>query len=298
MVVFVSQGINSGNDNDFLNEGISEVLDEHYSRNLSRWVRGSLRVKASQGHSLGTPPLGYKHAPRSEGRGVRMIPNDSSMPALMALLRGYAMGKHSFRALAQSLNAQGYRTTKGKPFTESSISTTLNNLFYMGKIVYHRNRADEEVIEGDHVVPEEVGTLWRQCQQIRQAKIIAGQPSPTDRKHNVYPLTGILRCDNCGEPFHGVTNRPANSKDKGYRRMFHSFRSCEMRPLSLSAVRIEDEFAERVLPYLILDDGWQTAVLQALSQEGPEPDRSIELKRVESVLANLRKQHLWGAVSD
>lgn len=80
--------------------------------------------------------------------------------------------------------------------------------------------------------------------------------------------------------------------------MFHSFRSCEMRPLSLSAIRIEDEFAERVLPYLTLDDGWQPAVLQALSQEGPEPDRSIELKRVESALANLRKQHLWGTVSD
>ena len=71
-----------------------------------------------------------------------------------------------------------------------------------------------------------------------------------------------------------------------------------MRPLSLSATRIEGEFAERVLPYLTLDDGWQTAVLQALSKEGPEPDRSIELKRVESALANLRKQHLWGAVSD
>ena len=88
-----------------------------------------------------------------------MVPNEKTVPALMALLREYAMGKHSFRTLAQSLNAKGYRTTKGKPFTESSISTTLNNLFYMGKIVYHRNRADEEVIEGDHVVPEEVGTL-------------------------------------------------------------------------------------------------------------------------------------------
>ena len=71
-----------------------------------------------------------------------------------------------------------------------------------------------------------------------------------------------------------------------------------MRPLSLPAARIEDEFAQRVLPYLTLDDGWRTAVLQALSQEGPKPDRNIELKRVESALANLRKQHLWGAIPD
>ena len=295
VVVFVSQGIISGNDNDFLNEGINEVLDEHYSRNLSRWVRGGLRVKASQGYSLGSPPLGYRHEPRSEGRGVRMVPNEKTMPALMALLKGYATGKHSFSTLAQSLNAQGFRTSAGKPFTESSISTALNNPFYFGKLVYHRNQPDEEVIEGAHEVPSEVSMLWRRCQEVRQEKQISGQPSPLSRKHNVFPLTGILRCDGCGEPFHGVTNR---QKGKAYRRMLHSFRSCAMRPLSLSAARIEDEFAERVLPYLTLDDGWRTAVLQALSQEGPKPDRNIELKRVESALANLRKQHLWGAIPD
>ncbi|MCZ6867512.1 MAG: hypothetical protein O7E55_09310, partial [Chloroflexi bacterium] len=97
------------------------------------------------------------------------------------------------------------------------------------------------------------------------------------------------------EPFHGVTDR---QKGKAYRRMFHSFKSCHIRPLSISAPRIEDEFAERVLPYLTLDDGWRTAVLQAICKEGPKPDRSIELARVDSALANLRKQHLWGAVTD
>lgn len=44
--VFVSQGIISGNDNDFLNEGINEVLDEHYSRNLERRTQG----EASERH--------------------------------------------------------------------------------------------------------------------------------------------------------------------------------------------------------------------------------------------------------
>ncbi|MEE8157929.1 MAG: zinc ribbon domain-containing protein [Dehalococcoidia bacterium] len=151
------------------------------------------------------------------------------------------------------------------------------------------------MIEGSHEVPCEVSTLWSRCQEVRQGKHSTGQSSPASRKHNVYPLTGILRCDNCNEPYHGVIDR---QKGKGYRRMSHSFRSCHIRPLSLPAHRIEDEFAERVLPYLTLDDGWQTAVLQALSQEGPRPDRSIELKRVESALANLRKQHLWGAISD
>ena len=38
VVVFVSQGIISGSDRDFLAERINETLDEQYSRNLSRYV--------------------------------------------------------------------------------------------------------------------------------------------------------------------------------------------------------------------------------------------------------------------
>ena len=38
VVVFVSQGIISGSDRDFLSERINETLDEQYSRNLSRYA--------------------------------------------------------------------------------------------------------------------------------------------------------------------------------------------------------------------------------------------------------------------
>ena len=38
IIVFVSQGIISGSDRDFINERINETLDEAYSRNLSRYV--------------------------------------------------------------------------------------------------------------------------------------------------------------------------------------------------------------------------------------------------------------------
>ena len=41
-VVFVSQGIVSGSDRDFLAERINETLDEQYSRNLSRYVSAGL----------------------------------------------------------------------------------------------------------------------------------------------------------------------------------------------------------------------------------------------------------------
>ncbi len=82
------------------------------------------------------------------------------MPALLHLLGEYATRRHSFRSLARDLNSKGYRTSHNRPFTESSISTVLNNRFYEGKAVYHRRRLDEEVYEGAHEVPEEVTSLW------------------------------------------------------------------------------------------------------------------------------------------
>ena len=213
----------------------------------------------------------------------------------MDLLKGYASGKHSFSTLAQELNAKGHRTNKGKPFTASSVSTALNNPFYEGKTRYHRGRFDEETREGLYLVPEEVKSLWRRCQEVRAERATGGRPSPSSKGHLVYPLTGVLTCDNCGEPFHGVA---LTYQGERHLRMWHSRRRCSMRPTSAAANRVEKEFAERVLECIELEDGWRDAILKAMASEGPKPDRSVELTRIRGAIANLRKQHLWGAVTD
>ncbi len=92
VVVFVSQGIISGSDRDFLNERINETLDEAYSRNLSRYVRSGFAEKAAQGHAVGRPPLGYRNEKATSGRGARMVLDHDSMRVLLADLRGYSAG--------------------------------------------------------------------------------------------------------------------------------------------------------------------------------------------------------------
>ena len=56
IVIFVSQGIISGSDRDFLSERINETLDEQYSRNLSRYVSSGLAEKVGHGLAVGPPP--------------------------------------------------------------------------------------------------------------------------------------------------------------------------------------------------------------------------------------------------
>jgi hypothetical protein len=61
---------------------------------------------------------------------------------------------------------------------------------------------------------------------------------------------------------------------------------------------VEEEFVERVLSQIKIDDGWQQAVLRAMTNEGPQPDRGLEIKKIDIAMANLRKQHLWGVITD
>ena len=90
IVVFVSQGIISGSDRNFLSERINETLDEAYSRNLSRYVREGKARKADAGHALGHAPLGYRQEKLPSGRGARVVMEEEGMKALLALLRGYS----------------------------------------------------------------------------------------------------------------------------------------------------------------------------------------------------------------
>lgn len=295
IVVFVSQGIISGSERDFLTERINETLDEQYSRNLSRYVREGKARKADAGHALGHAPLGYRHEKARSGRGAWAVPDEETIPILLALLRGYASGDHSFKSLALELNAAGHTTRRGNPFTEGSISTVLNNPFYDGKFYLHKGSPDQELREGVHDVPDEVRSLWKRCQEVRREKAFTTQPSPRSRQHRVYPLTGVLVCDNCDRPFHGVSTV---SKPRSYPRMFHHWHRCSMRPLSVAAPSLEQDFSRRVLSCIRMDEGWQAAVLKAMTNEGPTPDYSLERRRIETAMANLKKQHMWGVVPD
>ena len=294
-VIFVSQGIISGSDRDFLSERINETLDEAYSRNLSRYVRAGLAEKATQGHAIGRPPLGYRNEKSTSGRGAHHVIDSQSQPVLLAVLKGYASDRHSFRSLSQELNSQGYRTSDGKPFTESSISTILNNRFYQGDVVYHRGQPDEKVIPGAHAVPEEIKELWSRCQDVRRDRNVPGRSSSPSRQQRVYPLSGVLICDGCGRPFHGIGCHQNGSVSL---RMMHSWHRCDIRPQSVPAPKVEHEFAERVLGCITLDEGWRSAVIHAMSKEGPEADHRTEIRRIDAALANLRKQHLWDVLSD
>ena len=59
-----------------------------------------------------------------------------------------------------------------------------------------------------------------------------------------------------------------------------------------------DQMGERVVPYLMLDDSWKPRIVAALRAQEPDDHDPGKEKRYNTALENLRKQHLWGDVSD
>ena len=297
IVVFVSQGIISGSNRDFLNERINETLDEQYSRNLSYYVSGGLRQKAEDGCHNGPPPLGYK-SEVIKGQPERKVPNPMTMPALLTLLRDYATGLFSFREVAERLNSQGFRMNNGSLFTGYSIRDILANRFYERKIVYHQGFPDEKVSDGKHEVPDEVRDLWRRCQKIKKNRAITKVGHPRNESHD-YTFSGVMKCHRCGYPYHGEA---VYYRGHTILRMTHERRTlgrqCDVWPRSRSIDLIIQELSQKVLPHLHLDDGWKKLVVTALSGESSMVDTTQQIEKLEVALKNLRKQHQWGDISD
>ncbi len=296
-VIFVSQGIISGSDRDFLCERMNETMDEGSSRNLSRWVSEGLVRKTESGLHAGPPPLGFKSELIS-GKRERKIQDTATMPALLLALREYATGNCSFRDAADHMNAQGHRTRTGRLFTGYNIRDILGNRFYEGKVIYHSGRADEKVIDGCHEIPEDVRMLWLRCQDVKKSRANNSAGHPREENH-VYPFSRILKCRSCGSPYHGEAVYHGSRTDL---RLTHerrtNSRNCCIRPRSCSVNQLSQEFSERVLSCIHLNDDWKTLVIAALQGESQKSDSRGQQERITRAMENLRKQHIWGDITD
>lgn len=297
IVVFVSQGIISGSDRDFLNERINETLDEQYSRNLSRYVSEGLERKAEHGLHVGPATLGYK-SEILPGQPERKAQDPVTMPALLRALRDYASGMLSYRDVADNLNGHGFRTHTGRAFTGYNIRDILSNRFYEGKVVYHKGLPDEEIFDGSHEVPTEIRDLWLQCQGIRQARSITKKGHPRIEKHD-YPYSRVLKCQLCGNPYHGEA---VYYRGKTSLRLTHerrtSGRTCKTWPRSRSVESLDQEFTERVLAYIKLGDTWRPLVVSALQGESEVKVNQKQIEILNRAKENLRKEHMWGHIPD
>ncbi len=132
---------------------------EFFSDQLGFHVKKSQRVRAESGLPVGPVPFGYKIF---QSGGIPTLVDEES-EAVHQVFEQRARGESS-SSIASWLNEHGFRTRKGRIFTEHTIKDMLNCRFYLGKIVY-----GQEEFAGQHeaIVSEELFDRVRRRRKAR-----------------------------------------------------------------------------------------------------------------------------------
>lgn len=304
ILIFVSQNIISGRNTDFLNEGMNEVFDEHYSRSLSGWVTAGLFTKHDNQIANGKPPLGYKSEKYENGKHEVKVPDlkgrdgdakKGSIETLRYLLKEYSTGRYSYESLAEHMTMCGYRTRLGQPFTKGGVEVVLSNRFYEGKAVFHSGKTDEDVREGKQEVPDDIKSLWLECQKVKHTRSSHPVGRPRAEKR-YYPFSKLSVCDECGRHYGG---QPVLRKSgKVVRRLYHSRPFCKVAPHSIRVEKLLAQFNHEVLPYLKIDKEFEKMIFNSLPTGTDNALNDNTRNMLDKALKNLRKQHLWGDLTD
>ena len=304
VLIFVSQNIISGRNTDFLSEGMNEVFDEHYSRSLSGWVTEGLFTKHDNQIANGKPPLGYKSEKYENGKHEVKVPDlkgrdgdtkKGSIETLRYLLTEYSTGLYSYDSLAEHMTMCGYRTRLGQPFTKGGVEVVLANRFYEGKAVFHPGKPDEDVREGKQEVPGDIKSLWLECQKVKHTRSFHPVGRPRAEKR-YYPFSKVSVCDECGRHYGG---QPVLKKSgQVVRRLYHSRPFCKIEPHSIRVETLLAQFYKDVLPYLKIDKEFRKMIFNSLPTGAGSSLNDSPRNMIDKALKNLRKQHLWGDLTD
>ncbi|MEW6611010.1 MAG: recombinase family protein [Patescibacteria group bacterium] len=195
----------------FLNEGVNELFDEHYSRQLSFWVRNSLMEKQLQGYQRGNPPFGYykkrinpheKDEKPVYEKKWRIHPKESKI--VIRLYKLYATGKYSLYDLMKLMNKEGVTTKEGQPFTYSSVKSIISNKVYLGLVTSPRKK-DLPDIPGKHPRIISDALFYKAQATLQKRRNTTGRPVA---QHRFYLLQGIVYCYACRKWLEGKEHKP------------------------------------------------------------------------------------------
>ena len=158
------------------------------------------------------------------GDGQVLLPHPIESQAIRLAFEWYSSGEFSDRDIADKLNAVPFEISDGRqvpfrtkfygrkdsrsgpgPFEKDTVQDILTRPFYAGLVEYYgkdprtgkRRTTPLMVSQGQHQ-PLISWDLYQKCQDIRRSRGRACNSRTKGRRTTVYPLAGILTCDECG----------------------------------------------------------------------------------------------------
>jgi site-specific DNA recombinase len=175
---------------------------------IAQNVKMGMMARAREGRWNGNVVIGYNlkeisGSTNKKRKDTELVVNASEAEVVRTIFKMYSEG-NGYKAIANQLNKFGHTTKRGNAFSVNAIKDILRNPVYVGKIRYNvlQNWSEKRrrhknpkplIVDGIHeaIISNE---LWGKVQKMLEAS--KGKPSRIyDGK---FPLTGILKCPECG----------------------------------------------------------------------------------------------------
>lgn len=228
------------------NEGyivpLTNILNETYSRDISRKVSTAIKAMELQGHFHGpAAPYGYEKSPENHNK---LIINPETAPVVQSIFK-MRIGGMGYRRIACALNGNGVlapgaylyklgfsqkETYRDALWTTWNIKTILNNEVYLGHLVQgKRTQQSYKQARKDRYAPPEEWRVVRDTHEplVSEEMFAEAQRMAEQSKADYQAMTGkvdelktpnlfkkILRCGECGKAMcrRHVYNRTANGR--------------------------------------------------------------------------------------
>lgn len=202
------------------------LIGEFERGTIAQNVKMGMMARAREGRWNGNVVLGYdlkqkEHTTNKKRKDTELVINEKEAEIVRTIFTMYSQG-NGYKAIANYINKFGYKTKKGKPFSITAIKDILNNPVYIGKIRYNLRpnwsekrrkgtNSNPLIVDGKHeaIIEQE---LWDKVQSMLQTS--KGKPSRI--YDGEFPLTGILKCPQCGAGM--VIMRTSRTKKDGTKR--------------------------------------------------------------------------------
>lgn len=199
-LIYCTADIDPKTDEGWLLDSMFEMMDEHYSRIVSKDTRGHMMKNASNGHwNGGAVPLGY--TPIADGNRKRLAVDEVEAEIVRKIFRLY-IGGSGTKTIALQMNAQGL-LRRGVRWTSASIGLLLKNHVYIGFIVFNRRNHVERLTRPreDWIMTRSHEPLVLEEDFIRVQETMARRTPSGGHGHPASELmfTGLMECGRCGK---------------------------------------------------------------------------------------------------
>ncbi len=192
----------------------------HWSQGEASFARGArireaMRARAIRGQGLGKPPYGYRIV-----KGGRLAEQAEEAEVVRRIFHLYTQQRLGVRQVARVLNEDAQSTRRQQPWSMVTIRDILRNRVYLG--TYSRFGM---VVPASHPA-----LITREEHRQAQEQMERRRPHRRQAQKEPFLLSGLVRCEHCGNRMIGITRRQSwRRKDGSQVERVYRYYQCQSR---------------------------------------------------------------------